>query len=168
VAISVFPQNTVRVARQVLNNAQILHLPTFPGGLVELVPAQGSGKIIVPLAISLKLHWVADYTNILAAGTMYVSDTDGNSYMATLQESGVSSKVSQFLAAGFSTAALMSIVQLTDVGETSAYVTSEAQTPTNKALAIGAYNGINGDYHDGHANNVLTVNVVYVVLDLGV
>lgn len=148
-----------------LTDAQIKALPTTP---ITLIAAPGASKITFPIAAFLRMHWVADYANIDAGAIVQILSGTQNVMNQLLETAG--SPVSGLLAGG-------------GPDGTSGWIGAQSRSlavPTafhygisylydsdiaNKPLNIAADNQGAGNFTGGNAGNVLTVTVLYTVID---
>lgn len=155
-----------------LTNAQIIALPTTA---VEIVPAPGANKLLVPQVIMLHMKWVADYSNIDPTAQLK-ADTAG-SFMTLLSQPSLSG-VSALLAGGGpdGTWVPITIQQLAKSVPTPAESVNHLHNGVadsgfydadivNVSLSISLDNAEAGDLEDGHSDNELQVSVVYYVLN---
>lgn len=158
----------------VFTNAQILALPgngsSVPGPVI--IPAQGPGKIVVPITQYFHLKWVANYTNINATAVFGIQPLTGTLFFDLLTENtGVpGTTVSTLLASGANSDVLSVASQLFLVG---------SPTPT-QAQSIAGYGALSdntdhvfvfdnsgsGHLTGGNVGNGLVINVTYQVFDV--
>lgn len=156
----------ISVATAELTNAQILALPTTG---VEIVPAPGANKTLVPLLCWLHLTWIADYSNI--GDTGYVGllyGASGSGALATLAESA-GGQVSNLLADGASHSAFMSLFAPVATGITFGVGQfADDPDPVNANLNLKAVNqgSHTGDFGSGNAGNSMKVWVYYATVTL--
>jgi hypothetical protein len=144
-----------------LTNAQILTLPTTA---VEIVPAPGDNKIIVPVACTVVLDTTGGvYT--AAAGSSMVLVSDNGNYLSgvILTQSDLQNAHKYFymlpvpflqLASGD----FANVIKSLSGNQLSNFI--------NSALLIkDDYDGV-ADYTGGNASNTLKVTVYYIVLDV--
>lgn len=134
-----------------LTDAQIKALPTTS---VEIIPAQGVGRIVAVLFAAASMTWTADYSNINVAATLTLSGLTV-SLLDEGSEDGACDRVSDLLADGES-----GISTFTPPGGGCFEATHQ-----NTAVLLALTNA-DGDLTGGDAANVLKVTVWYAVLDL--
>lgn len=150
-----------------LTDAQIKALPTTQ---VEVIAAQGSNTIIIPLFCWLHMIWVDDYDNIGDTATIGLGY--GNSKSSTLMtlNEAVSSNVSNLLVDGASHGAMLApfiAINGPDSAVSSLGQFLDDPGPVNAAMKIwGSNTGSHtGDFTEGNAGNSLLVAVPYVVFN---
>lgn len=136
--------------RTTIKHAQILTLPTTS---IEVVPAQGVNRAIIPMLATLQLVWVADYTNIDATAFMIVRLVSGPTDLEQFSE-GLGD-LSGLLAAGASAFSFMAPENNTG-----------NSLPNNSPLNLFLNNALSGDLTGGDPGNRLIVTVFYNVVTL--
>jgi hypothetical protein len=140
-------------ANVTLTHAEVLTLVFTP---VELVPAQGSGMVVVPIGGFIALIGPAAYTNVHSTATFgFMTEGGGFSY-------------DKWEALSLLTFGVDAVLPLT--------IANRAGTPTvgvdvpdsftDKALMLQASNNVNGNFTGGDAANVLKVTVLYTIVDV--
>lgn len=153
----------VHAASVTLNNAQILTLPTVP---VEVIPAPGAGKIVIPIAGFVLQSWPDGYGAIdspfLVVGTDGLGDTacffsiDDDTYGFFSNPWGSEIRgVSCFSWGQFGLPAAPSAVLNQGESDTS-----------GKAIVVRATNGSNVNFTGGGTSNTLKVTIYYALVDL--
>ena len=151
-----------------LTDSQIKSLPTTA---VEIVPGIANTLLIPTLWIA-RIVPVADYTNINAACSIFITRRSNDQASSPISETLGS--VSELLASGF-TDPLMAIggtIEKTFLSAAPGIGTVLAQggiydsDALGNGLSIKASNSSDGDFEDGDAGNVLNVIVYYVVVDV--
>ena len=148
-----------------LTDAQIKALPTT---LVDIVPAQGVGKMVVPVTAFIQSNFEAGvYTNIVDASWQLTNNATGDVSDTKLSaplraEAILNSQSSQLY---FFAIPEMRVGASSFAGYV---VTSTSFTePGNKPLSIGdGFSDSGSPYTGGNAANTLKVTVYYVVVDL--
>ena len=161
---------TVLSQAVVLTDEQIKELPTTP---VEIVPAPGAGKIILPLYGVARLQWVSDYDNIHEAAQLrFVVGTAGDALFPFRQDNA--SDVSGLLAGGgpdgsigwsptrFSGKVPVAPGPVLGSGTAQFYDSDLVNFP----LVFQADNGASGNFTGGNADNSLKVTVLYTIIDV--
>ena len=155
-------------AKRVLNNEQIKALPTTS---LEIAPAPGAGRGIYPLFATMNLDWTANYASIDAGAEMGLvqNGAAGASLgiLACLIQNS-NSDVSLFLAGSDDTGAQLPPISIPNGGTGQASTTFAWYLSNfdNKSLILKFGNGATGNLTAGHADNTLTVNVYYWVLNV--
>lgn len=155
------------LATVTIPHADILTLPTTP---VELIPAPGVGKRIVPIQWDLFGDFSAGaYTNIVPASFAYlVSRLGGIDYSSYLADdlTVYISEFNDFFTTAAKVHASLDVWNLTDPSWGSlAYGEPAGATLQNAALDLFAANGSAGNLTGGNAANTLTVRVLYLVVE---
>lgn len=155
--------SVVLSATVTLTDAQIKALPTTA---IEVVAAPGAGKMNYLLSSIWSHDWTADYTNIAAGASMYVSS--GNADVSVMLDNTLGINVTDLLANGADAIAFAGAKdRQADVdGVPYAVVATTATNYANQALTLVAANGVSGDFTGGNAANTLKVTVLYSVIDL--
>lgn len=155
----VVPVAFLRVAKVTLTNDQIKKLPTTP---ITIIPAPGPNKsLIVPLTLGfgfghLLLDWTANYTNLDAQLSINFENV-GAPYV------NLSSSLSQqFLAWGED---VVWQIGFSDFGGSGSGLQSMSFM-NNQPVRISITNGVSGNLTGGHANNTLTISLLYNILNL--
>lgn len=142
-----------------LTDAQVKALPTTA---VQILAAPGVGLLTVPLHVTLRLTWVADYTNIAATALLLV-ENGTNASTCNLDES-VGGSVSLLLASGEASTAWLP-AQATAPAAAGNFVLGEAGMLDgdvwNKAVSVRATNAASGDFTGGNAGNALKITLAY-------
>lgn len=141
----------------ILTDSQIKNLASAP---IEIIPAQGTGKMILVLGgVAVWDVSAGFYTNIHADAAAYLQYESGSGMASSLFkiQDGTTNKVSRILpyalvADGAWDGSLF--------GETDYY-----SNVSNKNVEIYFDNPL-GEVQGGHADNTLTVTAYYVVVDL--
>lgn len=147
------------LATATLTNAQILAAPTTP---VQILPAPGAGKVIVPFQVVMYSTIVSPVTNIdgdCSMGLVYGLNWDTNS-LDYMWENNDGTKVSDFLSA--SQFVFMTTVQKTALNFTNAVLPGVYQI-INNGLYFNATNGNfgAGNFTGGNPGNSIKVFVWY-------
>lgn len=162
-------EQTVLSRTVTLTDAQIKALPTTP---VEVVPAPGAGKLLMPIFALFQMVSTTDYTNIDSTARLHVDNEGDTSFLTQLLQS-VNSQVSELLANSSAPDARMAVLSMSQVAPASETAVSVTGTTAwwqsfvaEKRLEIAASNGSAGNFTGGNAANTLTVTVLYFVVDL--
>lgn len=146
-------EQTVLSRTVTLTNAQIKALPTTG---IELVPAPGAGKMILPLDGVASFSGSSAYTNVHADASLNVMWTGFNAH--------------RWAAFSLLTFGADGVLPLNSVNNSVDPIgTSDAEVPSefdNASLKISASNPGLGDFTGGHASNTLKVTLLYTVVDL--
>ena len=154
----------ILVSRTVLNNAQILALPTEP---VEVVADVGAGKVPVFLRAVLNLHTEAVYTNVTAGAFLVFRDGGANA-LSNFNPTAVSNGIGALSAID----ALIGASPFTETGAgafagltVDGIISLDFTDPLIRSFGLRVEDN-DDDFEDGHANNTLTVDVMYAVIEL--
>lgn len=154
----------VNVATKTLTNAEVLALP-HPTP-VEIVAAPGAGFALVPIHATLRLTWVADYTNIQAtAGVGLKIGT--NSALGPIHEDAPAGSVTNLLAGGEAASAFLPSLALGPSAANDPVLASSGLFDgdiANKAIFLTATNAASSDFTGGDAGNSLKVTLLYYVV----
>lgn len=153
------------LATLTLTNAQILALPTTS---LEILPAPGAGKIIVPFHAMLRMTYIGGTTNIDGSAKVAVvwgSGFDGNSLDVINEATSGGGKVSNLIASGTDAQIFLSFQQEVDSGITSPLLNGNTSA-FNNALYLWCDNNGAGNFTGGDAGNSLKVYVWYTELTL--
>lgn len=161
--LSVTAPSPLLVATKTIANADVLTLPTTP---VQVLGAPGLNKTAIPVHATIRMTWVADYTNIDATATLTL--THGTSTLLTELQETTFNAVSGLLAGGgpdgtngwFGAAEAVTAAPSLTHGLSSAYDSDLA----NKPISLSATNGLAGNFTGGNAGNALTVTLLYYVV----
>lgn len=142
-----------------LNNAQIKTLPTVP---VEILPAPGAGKVIMPLG----MVFIADsragaYDNVTNASPQLFS---GNSTQAlsTAKPSIIAAETAELITRAIVSGGEFYVLS----GAFEGSVSGDGGLEVNAALVLkDNWNGSN--YTQGHADNTLKIVIMFMVVDVG-
>ena len=136
-----FASLKILVAVLVLTNSQLLTLQTTP---VEIIPAPGVGKLIVPSTVTVSWNYVAPYTNTTASSlNTEWTPIEYNTKMSNSVYGFFNSLSGSLIGSG-------------------SYVSLNV---TNTGLFI-AGNALNGNLTGGDPSNTMTVKVYYYIVDL--
>lgn len=147
-----------------LSNDQIKALPTTP---VEIIPAPGANKIIIPLSCVAILK--------VPGGVYYTNNTDAAWYLKLTQQVSNVAVVQQALGGAVATSQIVNFsFPLLSVGAgefdgvvVSNYDATENENDLNVPLLLyGNYLG-GSDYTGGNAANTLKMVIYYIIVDLG-
>jgi hypothetical protein len=144
---------TVYSLKTVLTDAQIKALPTT---LVELVPAQGVGKIVSFLQAVFSSNSIIPYTNLDADFAGIIS-WEGSAEAATYVDQGFfgnESRVAVINPQGNITGSFI-------YGASGNLFLFE-----NMALTLGIYNNTLGNLTGGDSANTISVTILYTIVDL--
>lgn len=137
---------------------------TLPSTAIEIIPAPGVGKIILPISFYAKLNASAgQYTNLDPASNVLNigwGDSSGAfvdnmmyitfSFIETLTTDWTIGGIFGFISAN-----MYDAVQAVETGE---------RNVENTALVVGAYNSL-GNFTGGNVTNIFKLTVVYMILD---
>lgn len=150
-----------------LTDAQIKALPTTP---VQIIPAPGVGKTIIPVSAILSFKRTGGYSTISPTALLgfqwdVPNASRANQLIGIYEEKG---GVSGFLSTGESVIATLGI-NATPVGGTielgvGTEVLVYPNEISNKALMLSAKND-EENFSGGNAANVLTVTVFHTIID---
>ena len=148
------------VAEKILTDAQIKALPTTE---VEILPAPGVNRVIIPLYAVASITWTANYTNINANSTLHLKINTFYPFAYLDEANG--GGVTGFLAQSADSIMFSSPISRQESGRIMAedLPTSEVM---NQPLGIRANNAGSGDFTGGNASNIMKVTVYYVIVDL--
>jgi hypothetical protein len=143
-------ENIIRAATVTLTNAQIKTLPTTA---VEIIPAPGANKAIVPLIVLAYRSFGTAYTNIDADGTLTFGTTDVAQCPAIANVDGGATALTTFLG---------------DTAGMPLYLPSATGSSAveNAACVLRSDNGEAGAFTGGAAGNSLQVTVLYTIVDI--
>lgn len=150
-----------------ITNAQMLLLN---GTAVEVAPAPGANKIIMPTAVLFWFDWTADYGNINAASVLDVEWGDSGVQPLTRLDQLFATQVSVLLASGGDTIARLQPLQGVNVVDTPddiiGWVNDDGELASiiNVGLKLFAFNS--GNFNGGNAANILRVITDYTIQDL--
>ncbi len=145
VGITGLSHDFIRTTTVAITNAQVKTLPTTS---IQLVPAHGSGKAVLPLAVIANRSFAAAaYTNIDGAATLTFGTADVDQV-----DPITSTAITTFLGG---TATVLAYLPL-----------SGAKIEDNAALVLRGSNAAAGAFTGGNAANALTVTVLFTVVDL--
>lgn len=139
-------------ARRILTNAEIKALPTTA---IEIIPAPGSLKTILPITGYLRHNYTANYTNINASAKMSVrlaAATD----LGMLNEAILGQTLSALLANTADGDAQLNFNSMS----------SGTGLTENAAYNLYINNNSAGDLTGGDALNSLQVDVIFAMLDI--
>lgn len=155
----------IQSRRVTLTDAEIKALPTTP---IEIIPAQGAGKLLYPIGAAYHLNWVADYGNIDtdAQLRLIVNTTD---FLLPLRQDTLS-QVSALLAGGGpdGTDAFTSpqFIKKSGADWFSGFANLYDSDVVNKAVFLAADNSGAGNFDGGNAGNSLLLEVLYTIIDV--
>lgn len=144
-------------ARKVFTHAEIKDLPITA---VELVPARGAGKLIIPIAFALQTRTVVPYTNIDAGLILSLVYGDhggsilGQFYRADLALNGTEQRVMR--------GNLQQSVDL--VGGSTFTLQDNNGACLNLPVSLDGYNVAAGSLTAGDAANTMVVTMLYEVI----
>lgn len=146
-------KKAVSLAVRLLNNAEVLALPTTG---IEIVPAPGVNRIIIPLHTFLHCRSTVAYTNFDTLMSLYLSRGSGGSKiyhhnspdLLLGQGANYSSK-------------MVEAVNLLD-----AIMTDADADVVNKALNLKIDNGTSGNLTGGTGTNQLSMSVLFYIANI--
>lgn len=151
-------------AKVTLTNAQVLALVTTP---VEIIPAPGANKAAVIRSVTIKLKdYAADYTNIDPAAVIRIADPATFLSAVTFLKESANSAVSNLLAFGSDTIAIVNQYSPINSSESVGFFTGNATDFENKGMSIFLTNGGSGNLTGGDAAQSLVVIADYYIADL--
>lgn len=146
-------------AEVTLTNAQIKALPTTP---VEIVAAQGSGKVIVPVIATAYINTSGGaYTGVTDASIVLIDNNSDYLSSVTKIQSPLGSPAANFI--------IIPCPYMSTGSATFSGITISDQNfslPDNQSLSIKDDWGGLSNYGGGNAANTLKVTVYYLVVDL--
>jgi hypothetical protein len=151
---------SIATASVTLTNAQIIALPsTYP----TIVPAQGSGTVIVPIMATYAAVLVAGYTNLARSVALVLDPVNNfNQVTAGIDSSALLSSSGVTVYAQDAAAALT----VSGAATTNSVLTAAIQFGyDNAALTVASTSNL-GALTGGNAGNSLLVRVWYVVSKL--
>lgn len=153
-----------------LTDEQIKALPTTP---VELIPAPGANKILVPLMAIVRNNTSAGaYTNVNSQCQIEFRWSIGSTspLNAFLNLPGVVTETDLLLGATnyvwqIGLRQFPAIEEGSETGYNTLNFAESAQV-INRALQLHALNDANGDFTGGHANNAIHITIFYAIIDV--
>lgn len=137
-------KKSVSFTAKVLTNAQIKALPTTP---IEIIPAPGAGKIIVPISAFLHLKTTVAYASfdVLLSFSLIRGTAGSPLFVHTFADD------------------LLDSTANTNGNMLEVTVNDADADVVNKALNLKVDNGSTGDFTGGDAANFLSVSVLYYI-----
>lgn len=139
------------VASVELTDAQIKALPTT---YIEVVPAQGAGKLIVVQCVLIEFYFSVTYTNVTGGSYLICGygnwDVDASSIVLFV---GSANNV-------------FSVLTSAQDGDSAAEYLSASRNTLQDNVALKIISSNTGDFTEGNAANTLKVTVYYVVVDV--
>lgn len=153
----------------ILSDEEIKALPTTP---VELIPAQGSGKIIVPVYVMIVTNGFETNPYDAPDGDSWIVIADGTHDLMYLyvNDSGIPVTYLTYLLTGNYGDGAISFASLPNHNILDGWGVTPNTTQltgyANTALNIYADNASAGDFTGGDPSNTMTITILYAVIDL--